>query len=253
MQLAVVYLDIVRIKRDRVQHSSDKDSVTWQKSNDRMGNYLPKNTDLGSCTSQDFQRALMQMGPKYAIYQENLMAWENQHSYSAGACLAKVKPSQYANSLLTELQMTTNPLHRTVLAMRLKHHTAIVTSHPLIDTSDTPQDLVYLLSIIGEEYGKAYSQAVLENCLGIDLLGKLPLMEWKVVFEGCNVTDILHQNILYNRIMDAASERTKERKNQITLLQQAATKNCAEGSPRPLPCAAKRKSTRLPVTSIEGE
>lgn len=179
-----------------------------------MGNYLPK--CLENCSTDDLMGALQEMGPSYAVYSKAV----HEHGVS-GAALAQYRPSSQYEELCDTLQIQ-NRLHRIVLMAKLKNPTR----H--IEDEDSPEALVDFLNDMGPDYFR-YTQPIQDHCLCMDVLGKLKLEQWKMVFDCIGVHDILEQNILYNKIMDrhAISVRAKKRKSQQ---QETETATCTDST-----------------------
>lgn len=161
-----------------------------------MGNYLPKS--LEDCTTDDLQVALHRMGAAYAGYSEAV-----QSRRLSGRELAQIKRSAQYEEICDALNIQ-NRLHRVVFTAKLKI--------PKIEDDDSPQTLVNFLNEMGVDYVR-YTQPILDNCLCFDILGKIKLEHWTLVFEALGVTNLIEQNVIYNRIMDAASvQRARKRK-----------------------------------------
>ncbi|CAB9524181.1 expressed unknown protein [Seminavis robusta] len=194
-----------------------------------MGNYLPKSgQSLESCSISDFQRALQCMGGSHyhETYSPLLLVLSTKKMEGELEALlqgALKRPALFAD--LFQRIGIDNALHRMILENQLRtHHQAMLDNNnnnmSHADDDNTPQDLVDIMAAIGAEWNDAstftiYSQAVQEHCLTVGCLGKIRKLEqWTVVFEGLGCRNILHQNVLYNRIMDVANERNPKRNNK---------------------------------------
>jgi hypothetical protein len=238
-----------------------------------MGNYLPRNNNnksdqtFESCSSTDLEESLKRMGPLYEAYIPLLTKYQVSGKFFQDA----LKRPGLFSDLFDRLGIH-QKLHRIVLESRIRNHHGnsvgpdddddnddVTTANVSIsqDSSNSPQDLVNVLAAIesydNTDYANLYSHATFDHCLSVDILGKLrPLNQWKVVFEGLGVTDVLQQNIIYNAIMDVYHERAppKQRKRKqptttepVVLLVEESTEDAL--------LEPTRKSARRPKASTK--
>jgi hypothetical protein len=159
-----------------------------------------------------------------------------------GKKLADMKPAAHEEFFRESLKID-NPLHRIVLITKLKTSLSPVAC---AEDEDSPHDVVDMLQELGPEYTK-YGPTFVENCVGLDLLAKLKVSTtWKAAFEGLAITSLLHQNIIYNRVMDKATERNKKRKlENIAAVKAKKATPAAIASPQNHTTRSIRSSRRL--------
>lgn len=196
-----------------------------------MGSYLPK--PLEECDTDDLAAALHSMGCSYAGYSEAVQLRE-----LSGEALAHLRTSSEYEQVCLSLGIK-NPLHRIVLISKVKT--------PKCQDDDSPQALANLLQELGPDYHIRFSRAVLDNCVSMEVLGKLKLEQWKIAFDQLGMTDILEQNILFNKIMDAAAAHARQKKRKLLSSprsQPTTSTKAIKHHPAPYRSTATRSSSR---------